>query len=341
VIPRIVVVAGGPSPSVSMATAAYQKKPPPPPSSSTESFAEISLLRKVAYSGISGAIATTCIYPIDITKTKLMDQKTVGKAVSETYSGPFDVVRKILRKEGIPGMFRGWPPNVIFVMPEKAIKLTLNDYLRQRFRESRPQKDLPLQYEMLAGGLAGFCQVVVTCPMEVLKIQGATVTEKIKSGELKEKIGYLKLARNLSFTGLYTGVISTLARDVPFSIVYFSLYAQTKSRLVPPGVTAATDPNIGVKAFAAGAIAGTVAAALTCPLDVVKTRVHSAAKPIRLNFSEYLSREFLLLGEHTKNIWNKEGIPAFFKGIIPRCLIISPLFAITMACYEKMQKTFH
>lgn len=35
---------------------------------------------------------------------------------------------------------------------------------------SRRQK-LPLEREMLAGGLAGACQIVVTTPMELLKIQ--------------------------------------------------------------------------------------------------------------------------------------------------------------------------
>lgn len=30
---------------------------------------------------------------------------------------------------------------------------------------------LPIQREMMAGGLAGLCQIVVTTPMELLKIQ--------------------------------------------------------------------------------------------------------------------------------------------------------------------------
>ena len=30
---------------------------------------------------------------------------------------------------------------------------------------------LPIQREMLAGGSAGFCQIIVTTPMELLKIQ--------------------------------------------------------------------------------------------------------------------------------------------------------------------------
>ena len=32
-------------------------------------------------------------------------------------------------------------------------------------------RGLPLQREMAAGGLAGLCQIIITTPMELLKIQ--------------------------------------------------------------------------------------------------------------------------------------------------------------------------
>lgn len=31
-------------------------------------------------------------------------------------------------------MYRGWPPNVLLVMPEKAIKLTMNDVFRSHLK---------------------------------------------------------------------------------------------------------------------------------------------------------------------------------------------------------------
>lgn len=61
----------------------------------------VPLSKKIFFSGISGAIATTCIYPLDITKTKLQDQKGVGAA--RQYKGPLDCAMKILRKSGIRG----------------------------------------------------------------------------------------------------------------------------------------------------------------------------------------------------------------------------------------------
>ena len=48
----------------------------------------------------------------------------------------------------------------------KDILKIINDYCHH-YRDGK----LPIQREMLAGGSAGFCQIIVTTPMELLKIQ--------------------------------------------------------------------------------------------------------------------------------------------------------------------------
>jgi solute carrier family 25 (mitochondrial aspartate/glutamate transporter), member 12/13 len=292
--------------------------------------------RQIIYSGLSGAIATTCIYTIDLTKTKLQDDKAVGAA--RRYKGPWDCFKKIYRADGIRGLYRGWPPNVLLVMPEKAIKLTLNDYFRRTFKERNGGK-LTLPYEMLSGGLAGMCQVTATNPMELLKIQGATMRDKLAAGEIKKTIGYRQLASNLGITGLYTGVLATLVRDVPFSVVYFTLYGQIKDAM-----TRDSSEHLGPKALLSGAIAGTIAAGLSTPLDVVKTRVHSAARPTRMTGSplsvlaQFSRTEMQLLRTNYRTIIQNEGHSALFKGVAPRCAIMAPLFAITMVCYETFKE---
>lgn len=286
----------------------------------------IPMSHKIVFSGLSGAIATTCIYPLDIVKTKLMNQSTVKR------SSPIEMARMIVRSEGLRGFYRGWPPNVLFVMPEKALKLTMNDYFRKTFRGMRKNNDLPFWLEMAAGGSAGLCQVVATNPMELLKIQGATMNDKIRSGQLKQAISYPTLVRSLGVSGLYTGVLATMLRDVPFSMVYFSLYSQCKTLLC-----GSDSKPTGFISFAAGAIAGTTAAALTCPLDVIKTRVHANVAPQKLNLASFLRRERQSMGYYYREIVTREGYQALMKGIVPRCLIISPLFAITMFCYEEFQ----
>jgi len=292
--------------------------------------ADVALSHKAVYSGLSGAIATTCIYPLDITKTKL--QSNVGARIS-----PLTMFTRIATNEGIRGLYRGYAPNVLLVIPEKAIKITANDAFRKLFRDARPMRDLPLHLEMAAGGLAGLCQVVATNPMELLKIQGATMNDKVLSGEIPAKIPYSTLLRTLGLTGLYCGVLSTLARDVPFSMIYFSLYAQSKDYLMRQQTT---DQYSNVLPFIAGAIAGTTAAAITTPIDVIKTRVHRAARPQRIDFAQFWRREIDMIATTYHSTVTREGYRALLKGIVPRCLIISPLFAITMTAYEFMQTQF-
>jgi len=45
------------------------------------------------------------------------------------------------------------------VAPEKAIKLTVNDFVRGRAMDPDTGR-IPLPFEILAGGMAGGCQVV-------------------------------------------------------------------------------------------------------------------------------------------------------------------------------------
>lgn len=161
------------------------------------------------------------------------------------------------------------------------------------------------------------------------------MADKVKSGALAAPTPYGQLVRNLGVTGMYTGVLATLARDVPFSMLYFSLYSQSKLWLLrdtKPG------EDLGIKPFLAGAIAGTVAAGVTTPIDVIKTRVHANAVPTRLAWAEFLPNERQLLVSTWRNTVSHEGYASLFKGLAPRCLIISPLFAITMGCYEKFQE---
>ncbi len=50
--------------------------------------------------------------------------KTRLQASNGLYSGPFDVVKKIMTTEGgVKGFYKGLAPNLVGVTPEKAIKL--------------------------------------------------------------------------------------------------------------------------------------------------------------------------------------------------------------------------
>uniref|UniRef100_A0A673A954 Mitochondrial glutamate carrier 1 n=1 Tax=Sphaeramia orbicularis TaxID=375764 RepID=A0A673A954_9TELE len=125
---------------------------------------QISLPAKLINGGIAGLIGVTCVFPIDLAKTRLQNQQNG----SRLYTSMSDCLIKTIRSEGYFGMYRGAAVNLTLVTPEKAIKLAANDFFRHHL--SKDGK-LTLFKEMLAGCGAGTCQVIVTTPMEMLKIQ--------------------------------------------------------------------------------------------------------------------------------------------------------------------------
>jgi solute carrier family 25 S-adenosylmethionine transporter 26 len=79
-------------------------------------------------------------------------------------------------------------------------------------------------------------------------------------------------------------------------------------------------PN-ALEAGLCGSIAGGTAAALTTPLDVVKTRIMLSKDKARITSMFY-------------SIYRKEGVRAFFRGIGPRVTWISIGGFIFLGAYE-------
>ena len=74
------------------------------------------------------------------------------------YNGAWDCFTKIIKAEGVRGLYRGLAPNLVGVTPEKAIKLAVNDEMRKLLENE--DGTISLKNEIIAGATAGFCQVL-------------------------------------------------------------------------------------------------------------------------------------------------------------------------------------
>jgi len=272
---------------------------------------------------IAGAFGATVVYPIDLVKTRMQNQRS--KVVGEMlYKNSLDCAKKVIRNEGVRGLYSGLGPQLIGVAPEKAIKLTVNDLVRGK--ASDENGNITLGWEMLAGGTAGACQVVFTNPLEIVKIRLQVQGEVAKNVEGVPKRSAAWIVKNLGLLGLYKGASACLLRDVPFSAIYFPAYAHLKKDWFGESAT----KSLGIaQLLTAGAIAGMPAAYFTTPCDVIKTRLQVEAKKGQTNYRGLV---------HCANtVWKEEGFRAFFKGGPARVLRSSPQFGCTLAAYEMLK----
>ncbi|PKX97467.1 putative mitochondrial carrier protein (Pet8) [Aspergillus novofumigatus IBT 16806] len=123
------------------------------------------------------------------------------------------------------------------------------------------------------------------------------------------KRGYGQVVREL-----YRGAGITIAREIPFTVLQFTMWesmkeAYAKRVLVPSAESGALSQVPASTSAMFGSVAGSIAAGLTTPLDVIKTRVMLARR------GEGGAR--VRIRDVVQEI-SGEGFGAFWRGIGPR-----------------------
>lgn len=297
--------------------------------------APTSILKEAAHSmynfalgGIAGSTGATLVYPIDLVKTRMQNQRSSVVGEPLMYKNSLDCVSKVFKREGLRGFYSGLGPQLLGVAPEKAIKLTVNDLVRAHAKDPKTG-EIAFSWELIAGGSAGGCQVVFTNPLEIVKIR-LQVAGEIAKAEGADRVarGAVHIVRQLGLIGLYKGASACLLRDIPFSAIYFPAYSHLKKDVFHEGKKG-KKLGFGEMLISASA-AGMPAAFLTTPADVIKTRLQVEARKGQASYNG--------IADCFSKILKEEGPKALFKGSLARVLRSSPQFGATLVAYEYLQK---
>ncbi|XP_074649671.1 mitochondrial glutamate carrier 1-like isoform X2 [Tubulanus polymorphus] len=249
----------------------------------------------------------------------------------------------------MPVFAQGSGVNLLLITPEKAIKLVGNDFFRHNLKDKSGK--LTLGRECLAGAGAGMCQIVVTTPMELLKIQLQDAGRTVAKGPVAKPLGIntgfnapvlsraytadsakpklsatriaLTLIKEKGLLGLYKGCGATFLRDVTFSAIYFPMFANLNAM---GKRREGSNEAVFYHSLLSGCTAGAIASLSVNPFDVVKTRLQLITKSQGdITYSG-------IIDCFSKTLSN-EGIKAFFKGGACRMIVIAPLFGIAQTVY--------
>jgi solute carrier family 25 S-adenosylmethionine transporter 26 len=181
---------------------------------------------------------------------------------------------------------------------------------------------------MLAASAGETMACLVRVPTEVVKGKMQT-TANSTLGEtfslvLKETHGSVLSSVT---GGLYRGYGITLMREIPFSMIQFPLYEKAKVLWSErQGV-----PVNPIQAALCGSISGGIAAGLTTPLDVVKTRLMLGA--------DRDGKPYQSAADVVRRVMQQEGMGTFASGIQPRVMWISIGGFVFFGAYEAFKKT--
>jgi len=267
--------------------------PAPPPST---------FVQNLIAGGIAGTTVDVLFFPIDTVKTRL--QSAQG----------------FIRAGGFKGVYRGLGSVVVGSAPGAAIFFTTYNFLKQSL--PHPVADPSPLNHVLAASVGEVAACLVRVPTEVIKSRTQTSSYGLQSSSFD---AFRRVVTTEGWLGLYRGYGITVMREIPFTSLQFPLYEYLKYTLSGHLSGRPLRPH---EAGACGSIAGGVAAALTTPLDVLKTRAMLDTKV------QQSGRSMPTLLDRFCAIYRIEGPKALFAGVLPRTLWISAGGAVFLGAYE-------
>lgn len=163
---------------------------------------------------------------------------------------------------------------------------------------------------------------MVRVPTEVVKSRQQTSAY----GKSSSSAALRQVIADEGVRGLYRGYGSTIFREIPFTCIQFPLYEALKQKMA--GYK--SEPT-WLQAAVSGSMAGAVAAALTTPLDVIKTRIMLS----KAHGDGGAPRIFATL----QSVLQQRGVRGLFAGIVPRTLWISLGGAVFLGTFDGVAKT--
>ncbi|XP_032868888.1 solute carrier family 25 member 40 isoform X2 [Amblyraja radiata] len=238
------------------------------------------------------------------------------------FRGTVDAFFQISRNEGIRSLWSGLPPTLIMAVPATVIYFTSYDQLRNLMRSylGYDHSFIP----MIAGATARVGAVTVISPLELIRTKSQS--RRLTYRELRVVIR--TAVAHGGWLSLWRGWGPSVLRDVPFSAIYWYNYELLKKLLCKKYNV--SEPTLLIS-FSSGASSGTIAAVLTLPFDVVKTRRQIEIGELdAMRSPKKLSSTWIIM----ERIVRQSGFRGLFVGLLPRLMKVAPACAIMISSYE-------
>ncbi|XP_059659839.1 uncharacterized protein LOC132306469 [Cornus florida] len=271
---------------------------------------------------IAGSVEHMAMFPVDTVKTRM--QALVSCPIQQV--GLRHAVRSILKSEGPAGLYRGIGAMGLGAGPAHAVYFSVYEMCKKAFSGGNPNNSAA---HAVSGVFATVASDAVFTPMDVVKQR-----LQLGSSPYKGVMDCFRIVMREEGVGaFYASYRTTVLMNAPFTAVHFATYEAVKRGLMEVSPDSANDERLIVHATA-GAAAGALAAALTTPLDVVKTQLQCQGVCGCDRFQNSSIRDVI------RTIVKKDGYIGLMRGWKPRMLFHAPAAAICWSTYEAAKSFF-
>ncbi|KAF8025731.1 hypothetical protein BT93_F2537 [Corymbia citriodora subsp. variegata] len=280
-------------------------------------------VRELIAGGVAGAFAKTAVAPLERIKI-LLQTRTEG-----FYSiGVFESFKKILRYEGVRGLYKGNGASVIRVVPYAGLQYMTYEQCRSWILDNCPSFGTGPFVDLLAGSASGGTAVLCTYPLDLARTKLAYQVMDSYSCEnrhsrprrLKLRNIFRDVYREGGVRAFYRGIGPTLVGILPYAGLKYYIYEELKLKIPED-----RQDSIAMR-LSCGALAGLFGQTFTYPLDVVRRQMQAQFK----NTVEGLS-----------NIIRTQGWRQLYAGLSINYIKVVPSVAIGFTAYDVLKSWMH
>jgi len=276
----------------------------------------------------SGVITCVLFQPMDLVKTRLQMRSTslmVNGGMLNANAAASGVLQRnciintianVVQSESYRGLWSGLRPALYRTVPGVGMYFCTLNFMKTNLGDGNPTLLQNMAFGFTARSIVG----TVMLPIAVIKTRYESGRFQYRT--VPEALG--DIWRGEGIRGLFSGWSATIARDAPYSGLYFMFYSKQKELLTSArgGDSLSVSDN-----FMCGLGAGIMACLVTQPADVIKTQVQLNPTRYRGNLNCMVS---ILNGEC--------GAAGLLRGFVPRCLRKSLMSAFSWTLFEQIMR---
>ncbi|EME26688.1 mitochondrial carrier (BOU / S-adenosylmethionine carrier) isoform 2 [Galdieria sulphuraria] len=268
------------------------------------------------FAGATAAVtAVAVLHPIDTLKTKIHLERGNRKEIRR-------LAALVLSCRGISQLYKGFHIIVLGSAFASAVRLAFFEHLKRHFVAELKEEKRTFGYTACSC-FAGLASSLIYVPFESVK-------QRVQSGLYSSAIHCIRDGwRQRGFRSFYLGWTATLVRDLPFTVIELTLYECFKDllRRKRNQEHSAMSQFSPLESMLIGCLAASIGGFLTCPLDVVKTRVMTS--PFGRDGVPLRNIHWVIL-----DMTKKEGISGFFRGVLPRVVQLGLMGSLFFTTFE-------
>lgn len=252
--------------------------------------------------------------PLDTVKVKM-------QTFPKTYPSALKCFVVTLRNDGLfRGLYAGTTPSIAANAAENAVLFCAYGYCKQlvAMGTGRHGSEMTVLDKACSGFFAAFFSSFALCPTELIKCKLQALKET-KTSRISASALTMQIVRSEGIRGLYSGLTSTFAREMPGYFAFFFGIEGTKYTLMEYTNIKDDHPLMSI---ISGGMGGVCLWLTIFPFDLIKSRIQIE------NSKAGLSSVFL-------KIVREEGIRNLYRGLGPTLVRTFPATAALLYTIEK------